>query len=275
MSSPLPAGVAFQPRDERFDLAAVLATDWDGGDPVRTAFWNALSSLFPLGETFFIDAVRPFVGRIADERLRRDVRAFMGQEAVHSREHRRYNNALCAGRGINLDELEAHVRAQDEKTRANVPPIGQLAITVAYEHFTAMLAHQILTQPHWTSGMPEEMRRLWVWHSIEEAEHKAVAFDVFMAVGGDRKVLRKALYYVSKQFAGYVYRNAMLLLRDSGLSRPVAAARLTAQIARMMWATRREFADFFRADFHPWKHDNRAALARALDLYGAAAHGAA
>lgn len=275
MASSTPAGVAFSPRNERFDLGAVLATDWDGGDPVRTAFWNALSSLFPIGETFFIDSVRPFVERITDERLRRDVRAFLGQEAVHSREHRRYNNALCAARGVNLEELEGHVREQDEKTRANVSPIGQLAITVVYEHFTAMLAHQILTEPRWTAGMPAEMRRLWVWHSIEEAEHKAVAFDVFMAAGGDRKMLRMAMPYVSKQFAGYVFKNAMLLLRNSGLSRPVAAARLASLVARMMWAMRREFLDFFRADFHPWRHDNRDALARALGAYGEAAPEAA
>ncbi|HYE48099.1 MAG TPA: metal-dependent hydrolase [Azospirillaceae bacterium] len=263
-----PADLEFRPRNERFDLAAVLATDWAGGDPVRTAFWNALSSLFPVGETFFVESVRPFAGVVTDERQRLAVRAFMGQEAVHSREHQRYNEALCAARGVSLEALEARSRRNLEYAREHVPPLGHLAITVAYEHFTAILAHLILTDPRWTAGMPPEMRRLWMWHAIEETEHKAVAFDVFMAAGGKREHLRKALLYVSREFTGHIYRNGLLLLRGSGISRPAAAWRLTRQIASMMWAVRREWTDFFRADFHPWRHDNRDVLARALEAYG-------
>jgi hypothetical protein len=263
-----PADLEFRPRNEKFDLEALLATDWAGGDPVRTAFWNALSSLFPVGEQFFMDSVRPFMDRIQDERMRRDVRAFCGQEAVHSREHQRYNQALCAARGVDLAALEARMRRNLAYARENVPPVGHLAVTVAYEHFTAILAHQILTEPSWTSDMPAEMRRLWVWHAIEETEHKAVAFDVFMAVNGKRKHLRRALLYVSHEFTSHILRNGMLLLRGSGIPRPVAFARLSALTARLMWSAKGDWLDFFRGDFHPWRHDNRAVLAQALAAYG-------
>ena len=63
---------------------------WHGGDPVPTAFFNALSSTFPDGERFFMDSVRRFQG-LASEPLKSQIKSFIGQEAVHSREHLEFN----------------------------------------------------------------------------------------------------------------------------------------------------------------------------------------
>ena len=40
------------------DLEAPIARHWNGGDAFRTAYFNALSMSFPVGEQFFIDSVR-------------------------------------------------------------------------------------------------------------------------------------------------------------------------------------------------------------------------
>ena len=40
------------------DLDTPLPRHWCGGDAFRTAWFNALSMSFPVGEQFFIDAVR-------------------------------------------------------------------------------------------------------------------------------------------------------------------------------------------------------------------------
>lgn len=266
-----PAELQIHPRNERFDFAGILATDWANGDPVRTAFWNALSSMFPVGEKFFVDSVKKYAGQVTDERLRRDVRGFIGQEAVHSREHAHYNELLCQVRGYDLDELESRLKQNIARAEREIPAIGNLAITVAYEHFTAILANRILADPKLTEGMPAEMRRMWIWHAIEETEHKSVAFDVFLHVGGERGMLVKAFVYVTKEFIGHIYRNAFIMLRGSELSKPVQTLRLTRIIAANFWSVRREWRDFFRADFHPWQHDNRSQLDRALAAYGAPA----
>ena len=54
----MPRGGPIRPRHPTFDLEEALAGDWNGGDPFRTAFFNAMSLSFPSGERFFIDAVR-------------------------------------------------------------------------------------------------------------------------------------------------------------------------------------------------------------------------
>ena len=40
------------------DLETPFARHWCGGDAFRSALFNALSMSFPMGEQFFIDAVR-------------------------------------------------------------------------------------------------------------------------------------------------------------------------------------------------------------------------
>ena len=68
-SSATPVKISIKPRHPQFDLRAALASDWHSSDPFKTAFFNALSLTFPVGEKFFIDSVRAFEHRIDDPKL--------------------------------------------------------------------------------------------------------------------------------------------------------------------------------------------------------------
>ncbi len=60
-----------------------------------------------------------------------------------------------------------------------------LTATTALEHFTATIASQLLVNNHIQELMSDEtMKTMWLWHAIEENEHKAVAYDVFEGVFG-------------------------------------------------------------------------------------------
>ena len=67
-------------------------------------------------------------------------------------------------------------------------------MTAAYEHFTAVLATGMLTHPEWLAGTSAELALLWRWHAVEESEHKAVAFDLYRAMGGSDS--RRILWFV-------------------------------------------------------------------------------
>ena len=103
-----PQNIDIAPRNMHFDMH-VLSTDWHGGDPFRTAFFNALSIMFPIGEQHFIDSVKYYRRRITEPTLAAQVRGFTAQEAIHRREHQNYNETLCASRGFALDRLERPV----------------------------------------------------------------------------------------------------------------------------------------------------------------------
>ena len=170
---------------------------WMGGNAGLTHFMTALSALFPAGEKFFIDSVRAvryhsMLKNNAD--LQKEISAFIGQEAMHTHEHVGFN-ASAQKFGHDVDALERHTDTVIQTTRKFMAklakPIGitqemvDLTTTTALEHFTATIASQLLSNSHIQELMTDDtMKTMWLWHAIEENEHKAVAYDVFKGVFG-------------------------------------------------------------------------------------------
>ena len=65
------------------------------GDLVMSHVTAMLSAMFPNGEDFFVRSVRNYRDRITDPELKRQVAKFIGQEAIHGREHREFNERLA------------------------------------------------------------------------------------------------------------------------------------------------------------------------------------
>lgn len=272
-ASRTPPDVEIVPRNRQFDLEEVLASDWHGGDPFKTAFYDSMSILFPLGEQFFIDSVKAFRGKFNDPELEQRVRGFMAQEAIHRREHQRYNEALCEARGVSLRKMERAVYVRQKFARLLLTRKQQLGGTVAFEHLTAILADAIFRNPEGLEGAHPEMAAMWRWHALEETEHKAVAFDVYVAVGGRVWRRRLAMALVTVEFAYHVVRNMRLLLKDYEGSR----LKLWRDGYRFLFGERgalrglwQPYLDFYKKDFHPWEHDNRELVSSVMSEFGGA-----
>ena len=190
------AGASFPVRRMNFNFDTVPEY-WMGGNAGLTHFMTALSALFPAGEKFFIDSVRAvryhsMLKNNAD--LQKEISAFIGQEAMHTHEHVGFN-ASAQKFGHDVDALERHTDTVIQTTRKFMAklakPIGitqemvDLTTTTALEHFTATIASQLLSNSHIQELMTDDtMKTMWLWHAIEENEHKAVAYDVFKGVFG-------------------------------------------------------------------------------------------
>jgi hypothetical protein len=154
--------------------------------------------MFPPGEMFFIESIRNVRNQIKDEKLLEDIRAFIAQEAFHSREHKTLNNHLIHSNYPEVIEIEAKTKARLDKLR-KLSTVEQVAATVVMEHYTATLARLLLTDQLIKRKTTQESRNLWEWHALEELEHKSVAFDVLNAIGGNSSKNRKlALARVTK-----------------------------------------------------------------------------
>ena len=149
MLSRTPETIEINPRNLHFDVESEIGADWNDNNAFVTAFFNAMSILFPIGERMFIDSVREHKDQIDDPKLLREIKGFCGQEGIHSREHRRFNEQLCAHRAYDLERLERPIARGKKLADKHFTPLQRLAATVAAEHFTASFADLVLTQDHW------------------------------------------------------------------------------------------------------------------------------
>jgi predicted metal-dependent hydrolase len=277
-----PESVEVVRRDIRFDLDTADLRSWHPEGLHVAHFFNALSVFFPEGEKFFIDSVRHYRERIDSPALMRDVKGFVGQEAMHSREHRRYNAAL-ERLGLPIAELDARVKTYLDQVRGRTTPEEQLAVTIALEHFTAIMAHTLLSDERLLTGAEPHLAAIWRWHAVEETEHKAVAYDVYRLVAGEgtRAWVRRSIIMllVTLDFWQRVFRYHFRLVRADG-----AAGDLRGwwRLFRWLWLSPggmrqlvRPWLSYFRRDFHPWQHDNSGHVERWKAAYATSGLGPA
>jgi predicted metal-dependent hydrolase len=246
--------------------------DWMGDDAYLTTFWNALSLLFPEGEQFFVRAVKQLQDNVDDPELKQAVVGFIGQEAMHGREHRDFNE-MIARHGYPTVDVPLKRFLQFISKRV-LTAQSQLAATAALEHFTAMLAEMLLKDARVRNRIHAGVRPLWLWHALEESEHKAVAFDVYRASGGtySRRVYIMLLATVVF-FAVQAGVHARLMSKRGILGKPWRWL----HSIREMWIypghlTRLVPAYFayFKPSFHPNERDTDALLAMwKEELFGA------
>ena len=256
-----PDGLEFGARRQSFNLDGPLASDWHGGSAYRTAWFNAMSLLFPLGEKFFIDSVCHYQDRIRDPRLLGEIAAFRAQEATHRVQHQKYNELLCKLRDYDLPRFERNERERMAWAYRELPPRRRLAGTVANEHLTAIMSNDMLLHRDVLTGADPQVASLWEWHGIEETEHKAVAFDVFVAVGGTVSERRQALLLNTLFFFKDTLRNVCIMLQKDGklwnFREWASGFKFLFIKPGMLRRVFPAWLRFFRKDFHPWQVDNR------------------
>ncbi|MEA1080054.1 metal-dependent hydrolase [Marinobacter qingdaonensis] len=262
-ASNTPDHVSIKPQRMGFEFDGRVPRYWLDNNYLLSHTMNALSVLFPEGEQFFVDAVRAFRGQIQDPKLKEEVRGFIGQEAMHSLEHIAMNQHV-RDQGMPVEAMERDLKVLLDAVRL-LPKRHQLAVTCALEHITAMMADLLLERNDIRDDMDESMQPLWVWHAIEETEHKAVAYDVFEQVGGTY-VERTAYLVVSTAMLGVMttwFTGRMMLNDRSNFSLTGAAKGLW-----RMWGVNGAFSslipswlEYFKPGFHPWDKDNSELIA--------------
>ena len=268
---PTPADLTITPRDRRFGRDSTPQRLWHGGSVEATAIYNALSSTFPIGEAYFVESVRAF-REGTPPKLAQEIKAFTTQEVIHSREHEAFNRR-AADAGYDLSKLEQRVEERLAVARAR-GPYANVAATMALEHFTAILAHQLLANPKHLEGADPEAADLWRWHACEEIEHKGVAYDTWLHATRDWpqwkrwKVKAKIMLYVTRNFLVDRTAGALELMRQDGVTGLNAWTRLLSYLWVRPGMFRKIFAawlKYFLPGFHPWNEDDRYLL-RAYDV---------
>ena len=117
------------------------------------------------------------------------------------------------------------------------------------------------------------VRDLFTWHALEESEHKAVAFDVYKAIGGSERLRVWTMTFLRWGFVlGMVLQTTVSLLGDRDTYRPRVFFKSLGRFLRSpvvsgkVW---RQLKDYNRPDFHPDDSDTNALVERwEAELFG-------
>jgi len=261
---PLGAMANIPPRRMDFEFSTDRSSRYYyGNNPFLSSFMTALSSLFPEGESFFVEAVRHYRSQITEPMLKAQVSGFIGQEAMHSKEHQAFNEAAAAT-GYPVDKLDRDVGLLLKAAQDYLPKGIQLAATVCLEHYTAIIAEMLLRDPEVQKQFSPEMQKLWLWHALEENEHKTVAYDVYEQVNGSYALRAGTMIPTTVIFFAVTFWfHGRLLASDGQLFK----VRQNLSGLNYMFGRKGVFSrllpkylDFFKPGFHPKQHDTDALL---------------
>ena len=239
------------------DLPKHFARD---GDIVMSHVLTVLSSVFPDGEDYFVRSVEAVRDRIYDPQLREDVEGFIGQESMHGREHRALNEHL-AELGYPTRAIGAYVRVLTAFRERLQSERGNLAVTAGLEHYTATLAETLLTEPDARAEVGHDsVRNLLLWHALEEAEHKAVAFDVYQYVGGTERMRIATMWLIHLTFVleTSLWTLVSLMMDPAARRHPLRVLRSLGRLQRSPFASPRlvrQLLQYNRRGFHPNDRD--------------------
>lgn len=261
----LPEGVRVKLRKMCFPMDDDVPTHWVEGSPFLSHFFNALSAIFPEGEKFFIESVRQFESMIDDPELLDQIREFARQEGHHTYQHRIFNGIITR-QGLPMAAYDQVVRELLDEARNDRSDLFRLAITCSLEHLTALMGGLVLEHPELLEGMDDKLAPLWAWHAVEETEHKAVAFDVYRAVGGGYPMRVVAMVQATLLFFMVVHGiQRDMMMRDP---QPVGVRDVLGGID-YLWGRRGflrrivpGYLSWYRPSFHPWDEDNSALIDR-------------
>ncbi len=245
-----------------FDLNGDIPKYWFGGDPFKTRFADALSTLFPEGERYFITTVRAYRDQVTDPQLQADIRDFIRQEGQHGIVHDTYNNRLRQ-QGIDVDRFEGMNKKLISFALKYSSPQFNVANTAAAEHLTSLMAFSFFSRKWVFADADPRMRAMYAWHAIEEVEHKAVAFDVMQKVAKVGYIYRvlallqatmlnivMTLYIMNSMFKADGFNfwqrtklwvpGLWLLYKPGGIFMPTLG----------------HYFQYFKPGFHPWHHND-------------------
>jgi predicted metal-dependent hydrolase len=237
-----------------------LSRHYVDDDLFMSHFVAVLSATFPPGEDFFVRSVRHYLDQITDPELVEQVRGFIGQEVVHGREHDHLNHVLRA-MGYPTHWVQALMRSGLAISDWTLPPRVRLGYTAGLEHYTATIAERLLTSERAQALLGDtQVRSLLLWHMLEESEHKAVAFDVYRAVGGTEQMRIWSMRAISAVLFTFLSAGtALSMMRDPAAYNPIRLCRSMAALRHSPFLDRqmvRRLRAYNKPGFHPDDFDS-------------------
>jgi ring-1,2-phenylacetyl-CoA epoxidase subunit PaaE len=170
-------------RDVRFDLDADdIAFCWNRENPAFSLQTDMISFLAISFERFIVAAVDEAMPLIEDPETREEARSFLDQEARHASWHREHVRAISRHHPGLVDVLASAIACFDRLTATKSLP-WRLAFIADLEATFTPWFKMLLDNDRVLFGSGDErVASLFLWHFVEEVEHRSHGLLIFNAV---------------------------------------------------------------------------------------------
>ena len=227
-------------RDVRFDLDADdIPFCWNPGNPAFALQTNMISFMAIAFEKFIVAAVDEAVPLIEDPETRAEAQSFLDQEAQHASWHRQHVRALTKRHPALVDVLSDAIAAFDRMTATRSLPYRLAFIADLEATFTPWFKMLLDNDRALFGGGDERVASLFLWHFVEEVEHRSHGLIIYTAVVPRRWYRTAVLPSVLREI------NRFVVLIADGFNRAVPAAErgadarilvpVTALLDRLRW----------------------------------------
>lgn len=226
---------------------------WHRDRPEWSHMVNGASLAMPYLEPFLIKTVTEALKQVSDPAIKADVHGFIGQEGVHYRNHRRYNEILKL-RYPELAEVEGQLDA-DYRAFQKRSLKWRLAYTAGFETMTMGITEWLIRQRRLLfAGADRSVASLVLWHMVEETEHKTVAWDLYNHLYGDWRGRAWGLLVGTAHVARASRKGYVRMLKQDGLWKNLRSRlRLWTMVARFLLHSAPAMLRSLIPGYHPSK----------------------
>jgi predicted metal-dependent hydrolase len=189
-------------RRPKFSFPEDVPWEWNPHNPAFSFLMNATSIIAICFEQMIVAAVQEATPLITDPDVAAEATAFLRQEAQHSSAHRKHVNALIKRYPGLQQTLDAAVASFDDVS-ANRSLKFRLAYIADLEAtFTPSFKMMLDNEATLFRSGDDRVASLFMWHFVEEVEHRSSALVIYDAVVGESWYRIGALPGVIKHLMG-------------------------------------------------------------------------
>lgn len=177
----------------QFEFPDDVQAHWNKSKPEWSQMVNACSLLMPYLEPFLIESIRMSLPHLPSDALKDEAQKYIGQEANHFRQHRRYNDLLLQ-QGYQALQAYESLLERDYAALRKKSLRYRLGYAAGFETMALAIGHMLVKhREYFFKDADPAVSSLVLWHFVEELEHKTSAYNVYQAIYG-------------KGLRGYFYR---------------------------------------------------------------------
>jgi predicted metal-dependent hydrolase len=193
---------ALEVRRPKFDFTDHVPWQWNPANPQFSFFMNATSIIAICFEQMIVAAVQEAKPLFTDPEVAAEANAFLRQEAQHSSTHRKHVTALIRRYPGLQHTLDTAIGSFDEVTKT--APLKFRLAYIADLEATFTPSFKMMLDNEATLFRPGDDRvaSLFLWHFVEEVEHRSSALVIYDAVVGDSWYRIRALPGVVRHLMG-------------------------------------------------------------------------